>query len=73
MAVRDPWLSGWALAVGLALLCAGLFVKLIIVGAPPVKPTQHEAAHALLQHALDSVVLELDSVRAACPEQEVEP
>ena len=65
----DPWVTGWAAAAGIALICFGLFLKLMIVSAPPV-PTDSELAVHMLEHAFDSVVIELDSIRAICPEQE---
>ena len=79
----DPWATGWAAAGALALLCIGLFLQLHVAGirvsnAEPslypvsdIEPSQYELAYLLLDHAFDSVVVELDSVRATC--QEVSP
>lgn len=61
--MRDPWVTGWAAAAGLALLCAGLFLQ-AIAGSQQV--TDNELARDMLEYAFDSVVAELDSVRAGC-------
>jgi len=68
----DPWISGWAAAIGMLLIVVGLLVQLWIERTEP-EPAQTELATELLQHAFDSVTLELDSVRAICPEPEVKP
>ena len=70
MMQRDPWVSGWVAAAGLALLCVGLFLQVHIARQPP---SDVELAYDLLEHAFDSVVVELDSIRVLCPEQEVSP
>ena len=66
----DPWVTGWAAAAGLVLVCLGLFLQPHIKNTQPHNRTQQELAQAALEHAFDSVVIELDSIRAMCPEQE---
>ena len=85
MRCRDPWVTGWAAAVGLALICVGLFMQLHIaktqvaeVSPDPyapgqIQPQQYEMAYRLLERSFDSVVHELDSIRATCPPVEVTP
>ena len=83
MKCGDPWVTGWAAAAGLALLCLGLALQLhikdmhVAVEEPVdlyqqthIEPDQYKLAYDLLEHSYDSVVHELDSIRAICPEQE---